>query len=78
MEYTNNWSVLKDAQMSLEAASNIFMSEVLVNTVIFSFYNNKLDVLLLHIGEGSHYSLPGGYVFKNETIDDALLRILQQ
>ncbi|GAB6119756.1 NUDIX hydrolase [Dysgonomonas termitidis] len=78
MEYTDNNAVYKDVHIFLETASGTFLSEILINTVVFSFYNNNLKVLLLQTGEGCCYFLPEGYVFKDETIDDASLRILQQ
>lgn len=70
MEYADK-AVYKDIHIFLETASGTFLSEILVNTVVFSFYNNNLKVLLLQTGDGCCYFLPEGYVFKDETMDDA-------
>ncbi|MEP7319168.1 MAG: NUDIX domain-containing protein [Panacibacter sp.] len=62
----------------LETAPDIYMAGVSVDTVIFGFYNGKLKALLLRFGNTPYFILPGGYVEKEENLDDAALRILQE
>jgi len=62
----------------LETAPDIYMPAVSVDTVIFGFHNDKLKVLLLRFGNTPYYILPGGYIRKDEDLDDAALRILQE
>src|SRR5215475_11252594 len=62
----------------LETAPDIYLPALSVDTVIFGFHNAKLKVLLSAIGDAPYYSLPGGFVRKDEDLDDAALRILQE
>jgi hypothetical protein len=62
----------------LETAPEIYMPAVSVDTVIFGFNNDKLKVLVLRFGNTSWFVLPGGYIRKNENLDDAALHILQE
>jgi ADP-ribose pyrophosphatase YjhB (NUDIX family) len=62
----------------LQTAPDIFLPALSVDTVIFGFHNAKLKVLLSAIGDPPYYSLPGGFVRKDEDLDDAALRILQE
>ena len=62
----------------LETAADMYMPGLSVDTVIFGFHNDKLKVLLSYVGEPPYFGLPGGFVRKDEDIDDAALRILQE
>jgi len=62
----------------LETAPEIYLSGVSVDTVIFGFHNDKLKVLLLRFANTPHFVLPGGYIRKDEDLDVAALRILQE
>src|SRR5215470_4007541 len=80
---TSTGSIPKDElrQMTvqfLETAPDIYLRALSVDTVIFGFHNAKLKVLLSAIGDAPYYSLPGGFVRKDEDLDDAALRILQE
>jgi ADP-ribose pyrophosphatase YjhB (NUDIX family) len=48
-----------------------------VDCVIFGFHDNQLKVLLLRMKNAVRWSLPGGFVLKEENVDDAASRILQ-
>jgi len=62
----------------LETAPEIYMTGVSVDTVIFGFHNDKLKVLLLRFANTPFFVLPGGYLRKDEDLDVAALRILQE
>lgn len=62
----------------LESASKIYLPAVSIDTVIFSFHANKLNVLLLCLDNANSFLLPGGYIKKEEDLDDAALRVLQE
>ena len=47
-----------------------------VDCVIFGFHDNALKILLLNLESVKKWSLPGGFVLKNEDIDDAAYRVL--
>ncbi|MBS1979337.1 MAG: NUDIX hydrolase [Bacteroidetes bacterium] len=54
-----------------------YMPGVSVDNVIFGFHENQLKVLLLQANTGKFWMLPGGFVQKNEHIDEAAARVLQ-
>lgn len=58
--------------------SDIFLPGVSINTVLFSYHNKNLNVLLLKFATTDSFMLPGGYIKKDEDIDDAALRILKE
>lgn len=81
MSYLKNISdhELKEGiKQFLETAPDIYMPAVTVDSVIFGFHNDKLKVLLLRFGNTPYFILPGGYIMKEEDIDNAALRILQE
>ncbi|MDL2255522.1 NUDIX hydrolase [Parabacteroides sp. OttesenSCG-928-K15] len=47
-----------------------------VDCVVFSFYKKKLRVLLNKFDFSDYWQLPGGFMFKTESSDDAAKRIL--
>ncbi|WP_158996137.1 NUDIX domain-containing protein [Mucilaginibacter sp. L196] len=49
-----------------------------VDNVVFGFHDTQLKVLLLQINEGKDWILPGGYVRKNENVNDAVKRVLKE
>lgn len=61
-----------------ETAPKTYLPAVSIDTVIFGFHENKLKVLLLSLEDTNHYMLPGGFIKKEEHIDVAALRILQE
>src|SRR5690242_13651115 len=50
---------------------------VSVDNVIFGFHENQLKVLLLQSANNTTWMLPGGFVDKQEHIDEAASRILK-
>lgn len=77
-QVTSNNELRKLTLRFLETAPDIYLPALSVDTVIFGFHNAKLKVLLSTIGQLPYYALPGGYVRKDEDLDDAALRILQE
>lgn len=74
----NDKELKKGIIQFLETAPDIYMAGVSVDTVIFGFHNDKLKALLLRFGNTPYFILPGGYVEKEENLDDAALRLLQE
>lgn len=60
-----------------EEAKEIFIPHLSADPVIFGFENNELKILLIKMNYGEKWLLPGGYVGKNEDLDDAVVRILK-
>ncbi|WP_394772819.1 NUDIX domain-containing protein [Flavobacterium sp.] len=48
-----------------------------IDCVIFSFHETTLQVLTVKMKEQDFWGLPGGYVKKDENVDDAAIRILK-
>jgi 8-oxo-dGTP diphosphatase len=49
-----------------------------VDSVVFGFNENQLKVLLVRMATGQKWLLPGGYVLKNENVEDAAQRVLKE
>ncbi|GAB3934416.1 NUDIX hydrolase [Larkinella terrae] len=49
-----------------------------IDCVIFGFYDNQLKVLLLRWKQSDEWGLPGGFIYKKESVDVAAQRILEE
>ncbi len=74
----SNNELKKITREFLETAPDIYLPGLSVDTVIFGFHNDKLKVLLSSVGDPPYFGLPGGFVRKDEDLDDAALRILEE
>ena len=54
-----------------------YLPHISIDTVIFGYHERKMMVLLLQYKNTRSYALPGGFIKKEEDIDDAAKRILQ-
>jgi 8-oxo-dGTP diphosphatase len=54
-----------------------YLPHLSVDCVIFGFHENELKVLLLEWKDTKRWCLPGGFILKDEHIDDAAVRILK-
>lgn len=58
---------------------NDLFQQLSIDCVIFGFQGKDLKVLVPKVNFSSPiYTLPGGFIFQNESIDEAALRILKQ
>jgi ADP-ribose pyrophosphatase YjhB (NUDIX family) len=55
-----------------------FLRHISVDCIIFGFHDNELKVLLLHAKYASLWALPGGFILKEEHMNEAAKRILKQ
>ncbi len=55
-----------------------YLPNISVDCVIFGFHQNELKVLLLHAKYANQWALPGGFILKNEHMDEAAKRILKE
>ncbi|MEN9701993.1 MAG: hypothetical protein RIR55_1335 [Bacteroidota bacterium] len=62
----------------LEKGDQIYQPGISVDCTIFGFHENVLKVLLLQVKQSNKWALPGGFIFKDETIDKAAYRVLQE
>jgi len=62
----------------LEKGATLYQPGISVDCTIFCFHDNVLKVLLLKVKQVNKWALPGGFIFKNETIETAAYRVLQE
>lgn len=55
-----------------------FIPNLSVDCTIFGFHKEKLRILLLKYHDLDLWSIPGGFVFKNENLRDAAARVLYE
>ena len=55
-----------------------YLRSISVDCIIFGFHNNELKVLLLQAKYAGLWALPGGFILKEEHMDDAARRILKE
>lgn len=56
---------------------SVYLPGIAVDTVIFGFHEEQLMVLLLKYENTNSYSLPGGFIKKEESLNDAASRVLK-
>lgn len=59
-------------------AYQLYLPHISIDTVIFGFSENELKVLAIKMKFNKQWFLPGGYLKKEENIDDAAVRILSE
>ena len=55
-----------------------FLPHISVDCVIFGFHGNQLKVLLLKWKDRGSWCVPGGFVMRDESLDDSAKRTLQE
>src|SRR5947207_8867010 len=55
-----------------------YLPSLSLDCVIFGFHENQLKVLLLKMKNAKEWALPGGFIFKNEDVDEAAKRVLKE
>lgn len=61
-----------------EEGYEAFLPHLAVDCVIFGFHEGELKVLLMRWKHATGWSLPGGYVERHRSLDEAAHRVLQQ
>ncbi len=65
-------------KLVLEKGDQIYQPGISVDCVILGFQENALKVLLLKVDNTNKWALPGGFIKKNEPIEHAADRVLQE
>lgn len=55
---------------------DLYLPSLSIDCVVFGFHNNKLKVIVTKLWEQDIWALPGGFVLKEESLDNAAKRIL--
>lgn len=63
---------------TIQRGANFFMPSVSLDCVIFGFHENELKVLLLKMKNADTWALPGGFIYKEEDIENAAIRVLRE
>ncbi len=71
-------SIPAKIKTDLEKGDKIYQPGISVDCTIFGFHENVLKVLLLKIKHSNKWALPGGFIYKDETIENAAYRVLQE
>ena len=58
--------------------ASLYHPGISADCVIFGFHEGELKVLLLKMKNEDHWALPGGFILKEESVDDAATRVLQE
>ena len=67
-----------DLQHWLHSEDNEFLPHISLDCVIFGFHGGKLKVLLLKMKNQERNALPGGFLMKHETLEEAAIRTLKE
>jgi 8-oxo-dGTP diphosphatase len=59
-------------------SEDLFQPGLSIDSVIFGFHDNELKVLLTKLKRMDYWTLAGGFVYKDEHVDDAAIRILRE
>jgi 8-oxo-dGTP diphosphatase len=62
----------------LERADRDFLAHISLDCVVFGFHAGQLKILLLKMKHEDRRALPGGFVMKEETLEEAAIRTLQE
>lgn len=62
----------------IHRGQELFLPSVSVDCVIFGFHAGELKVLLLKGKHNKKWALPGGFVYKDEDVEKAAKRVLQE
>ena len=68
--------IIKEIQDTSKELWDKALPHISIDCVVFGFHHNSLNVLMLKLKEDENWMLPGGYVNKMESLDDAAKRIL--
>lgn len=58
--------------------ANSYLSHIAYDSVVFGFSKGKLKILLMEYHATGWFALPGGFVLRDENLDDAVLRGLRE
>ncbi len=62
----------------IQDGGKYFMPSLSLDCVIFGFHENELKVLLLKMKSADKWALPGGFIYKDEDIEQAATRVLKE
>jgi ADP-ribose pyrophosphatase YjhB (NUDIX family) len=70
--------LIRKFKQFVEEGHKTYLPGISIDCAVFGFHGNQLKVLLLKWKKLNGWSLPGGYIAKNEDGDDAARRLLKE
>ena len=67
-----------EAKNESNATGESYMPGLAIDAVIFGFHDNQLKVLLMQYKTSGIFALPGGFIHKEENLDDAAHRVVSE
>ena len=67
----------KEIKIHYSRGHEIYLRNISVDCIIFGFHENELKVLLLQAKYAGLWALPGGFILKEEHMDESAKRILK-
>lgn len=67
-----------DLHEFLRRANDEFLAHISLDCVIFGFHAGELKILLVKMKHQDQWALPGGFVMKEETLEEAAIRTLRE
>ncbi|MBN9381709.1 MAG: NUDIX hydrolase [Chitinophagaceae bacterium] len=68
----------KELKEFIDNASQIYLSHLSLDCVVFGFHDGQLKVLLLKMKNSDRWSLPGGFIKQAESMETAAIRVLNE
>ena len=69
---------MKNIKDFIMEGREVYLPSLSLDCVIFGFHDDQLKVLLLKMKNAREWSLPGGFVFKEEDVEHAAARVLKE
>ncbi|HWK03854.1 MAG TPA: NUDIX domain-containing protein [Puia sp.] len=67
-----------DLRQWLSGADNEFLPHISLDCVVFGFHDGALKILLLKMQNLDQLALPGGFMMREETLEEAAIRTLEE
>src|SRR6478672_11549233 len=69
---------IKEKNPAEDATGASYITNLAYDSVVFGYSGNKLKILLMEYHNTGFFALPGGFVRRNENLDDAVKRGLKE
>lgn len=67
-----------EKRQSIEPVWDRYMPGIAVDCVIFGYHQHELKILILEYKNSGLFALPGGFIYRDEDLDQAAQRVLQE
>jgi ADP-ribose pyrophosphatase YjhB (NUDIX family) len=68
----------KELKEFIDKAGQLYLSHLSLDCVVFGFHDSQRKVLLLKMKNADRWSLPGGFVKPEESMESAAIRVLKE